>query len=243
MAKRKTTQKQSKKVKCQNCGASNSIKSKFCHNCGAELEIQPEPVKKVVEKEAVQSEKEITIKKDKGQGVVIFGKFKPRFFIIIGVLIVAVALGVIAFSSNNSNSGKFAACTSDAQCSSGSYCSSFGGCLVSTCGDGVCSSQERQAGSCPIDCGCTSGQVLNKHTNQCQQPVNVSTQIITTYIDSYLNKNNLTGSITSIDNSYYGNSTVKEAIVNCQLNQTSYPCQIIFYFNQTGNVINVIRTD
>ena len=247
MVKRKITQKQIKKVECQNCGTTNSVKAKFCHNCGVALEIKPIFTKQNVEGNlSEKKEPKPIIHKHPEHGTVIFGKFKLRFFIIIGILIVAIMLGFI-FLSSNGNLGsngptKFAACTSDSQCPSGSYCSNFGACLVSTCGDGICTSQEKQNGSCPIDCGCSSGYIVNKYLNVCQAPVNVSASVMRTYISNYLKNNSITGTITAFNNTYYGNRTVEEAFVNCQVNATSYPCQVIFYFNQNGAIINVIRT-
>lgn len=247
MVKRKTTQKQVKKVECQNCGTANSAKAKFCHNCGVALEIKPVSIKQINEKKAnVDKESKLMVNNHPEHGTLILGKFKPRFFIIVGIVIIAIVLGFILLSSNgkSSSSGptKFAACTSDSQCASGSYCSSFGACLVSTCGDGICTSQEKQSGSCPIDCGCSSGYIVNRYSNMCQAPVNVSSSVMSNYIANYLKNNSVTGTITSFNNTYYGNKTVEEAFVNCQVNATSYPCQIIFYFNQNGTVINVIRT-
>ena len=59
---------------------------------------------------------------------------------------------------------------------------------------------------------------------------------------NWLNQNNETGSISSINNTYYGNQIVEEAVVNCQLTNQTYPCSIIFYFNKNGTNINIIRS-
>ena len=220
MAQRKTKQKKDKKV------------------LDKKVKEEVKEVKKVTATETGEV-KEAKVKEE----TVILGHFKPRFFIIAGILIVLAIVSALYFTNSLTvyKSGNQTSCTSNTQCQSGSYCSDYGACIKSVCGDGVCLPPENQS-SCPIDCGCGSGYILNKHTDQCQSPVNVSTQIITTYIDNYLSENNVTGHITSISDSYYGNITVKQAIVNCQTNSTSSPCKIIFYFNQTGNVINVIRT-
>jgi hypothetical protein len=230
------TSKKVSKIACPNCGTKNSIKSKFCSSCGATLQ----PIEEVKKEEVRNPQKQKETKK--AEETLIFGHFKPKFFLILGILTI-ILIGLFIFFSSSFTKTKAAtlSCTVDS-CQAGYYCSSYGACIKAYCGDGICTTQERANNSCPIDCGCGSGYILNKYTNQCQKPINVSTQIITGYIDKYLNQNNVTGSITAINNTYYGNSTVKEVIVNCQLNQTSYPCQIIFYFNQNGTAINVIRT-
>lgn len=246
--KENVTKKKIKKVECPKCGKLNSLKAKFCIACGAKLEPIAPPVKepKPDAKETIQS-------KSKDSGTLILGKFRPRFFIIIGVIVVAIIAGAYFLTSNHTStqplapnntnaSTKFAACTSSSQCSAGDYCSNFGACLPATCGDGICTTQERQSNSCPIDCGCGAGTVLNRHLDECQPSINVSQSTITAYISKWLTQNNETGSITSINDTYYSNQTVEEAVVNCQLTNQTYPCSIVFYFNQTGNVINVIRS-
>jgi hypothetical protein len=230
------------KIECPQCGTKNHADSKFCKSCGTKLG------KELSKTKEASSKKMEKLNKDESDTKTSL-KIKPLYIGVIAVIIIIAVLGILYIHTSNNNTSKVYSsnttkpeCTTSSQCSAGDYCSSYGACLRAYCGDGVCTAQERANNSCAIDCGCGSGQVLNKYTNQCQSPINVSTETITTYIDSYLSQNNVTGHITSINNTYYGNYSVKEAVVDCQTNTTSYPCQIIFYFNQTGNVINVIRT-
>jgi hypothetical protein len=221
-------------VKCPQCDAKNGARAKFCKTCGAKLGTE---VSKVEAREDVN-------KTEKSSSA----KIKPLYIGIIAIILIAAVVSLLYFHQSSSTAKVSAynttnpECTTSSQCAAGDYCSSYGACLKAYCGDGVCTAGERANNSCAIDCGCGSGQVLNRYNDQCQAPINVSTQIITNYIDNYLSENNVTGHITAINNSYEGNYTIKEAIVDCQTNSTSYPCQIVFYFNQSGNVINVIRT-
>lgn len=233
-----------KKIECQECGALNSAKSKFCNECGAELAIESKSIKKAEDKSSKEGQKEESAEKSKS---------KPLIYIIAAiVVIVAVAGAYLAFSyntpntvqpsRNNTNSTNFAACTSDNQCPTGDYCTSYGACLASTCGNGVCTTQERQSNSCPIDCGCPNGYILNRYSDTCQAQITISNSTMIDYVDAYLRNNSITGHITSINNTYYGNQSVKEVVVNCQVNATSYPCQIIFYFNESGDEIHTVQT-
>jgi len=165
---------------------------------------------------------------------------KYLIFIVIGIIIILLAsLFLFSYFSSSNNRKK---CISDNQCSSDSYCSSFGVCLKNVCGDGVCPLIEKQENSCAIDCGCPTGEVLNKHTGTCQPIVAVSSDTVTNSINDYLTKNNMTGKIVSVTDSYYINQTTKEAVVTCQIENSTYPCQIIIYLDNTGSIINAIRT-
>jgi ferredoxin len=130
----------------------------------------------------------------------------------------------INLSSNNSSSIQPIKCNSSIPCPSGEYCNASGLCLA----------------------GCPKNYILNGYLNQCQAPINVSVPIMENYITEYLKNNNITINMTnnaiSFTNSYYYNETVKIASVNCQLNNSDLPCQIIFLFNKNGDVVNILRT-
>ncbi len=233
----------SKRVECPNCGAKNSIKSKFCHSCGAKLEI----IESKVESKA-RSAAEVQKENKKAENKLIFGHFKPKFFLIIGVIVVIVIVGGFFLLTNtnlnnqSSSSQPILSCTATS-CQSGYYCSSYGACLKAYCGDAICTAQERANNSCAIDCGCTNGYVVNRYTNQCQAPANVSNSTITAEVNAWLKQMNTTGTITNITNTYYGNQSVKQANVNCAPQNATYPCQIVFYVNNSGKILNVTRTD
>lgn len=184
------------------------------------------------------------------------GHFKPRFFVIIGSLAIIVIIIALLMLNNqlnnpliNSTNGQSAhnntktvvSCTANS-CQTGYYCSSYGACLKAFCGDGICTAQERANNSCPIDCGCSSGQVLNKHLNECQQNLSVSNAAIDTAVDNYLQQNSINGTIINITNGYYGNQAVKIASVNCAAPSSKYPCQIVFYVNSNAQIINETYT-
>jgi len=174
----------------------------------------------------------------------IFGRFKPRFFLIVGILIIIIVGIFFLFNIQLGppSTSTILSCTANS-CQTGYYCSSFGACLKSVCGDGICSTQEKANNSCPIDCGCGSGYVLNKYTNQCQMSLTISNANITTVVDNYLHQNKINGTITNITNGYYGSQSVKEVFVNCALPNVNFPCQMTFYINSTIQIINVTRTD
>ena len=202
--------------------------------------IYKEGKKEPIKKKKVTVEKG-PIKKEK----VILGHFKPKFFMILGAVIVVI--GLVAFyifiGGKNSSSTYSPQCTNDSQCSQGSYCSSFGACLRLTCGDGICTSQERQSGSCPVDCGCAQGQVLNKYLNQCQTSVVLSQTIINNVVNSWLSHNAINGTITATSDSYYGGQTIKLVTVNCAPPKALFPCQMTFYINYQAQIVNVTSTN
>ena len=224
---------------CPNCSKKVPDTAKFCPKCGYNFVSTSKKAK-------VSEKKEEIIK-------------KPFNFIpIVAVICIVIVVGIIYFylrpsnpSTSILNSSSHAAvnnsvftpeCTTTSQCASGDYCNNIGICTKISCGDGVCSPSERQSNSCAIDCGCSGGTVLNSHTNQCQAPINVSTQLITQAVENYLKTNSINGTISSMNNTYYGNQTVKEAVVNCQAPKGSV-CQIIFYLNSNATIIQIFQTD
>ncbi len=229
-----STQKQTiRKVVCPNCNTKNLSTAKFCSNCGLDLT--------KIEKIAKQEEKEMPKKESKK---VIMGHFKPKFFMILGAAIVGIGLvAFYIFAGGKTGSSTYSPqCTNDSQCSQGSYCSSFGACLRSTCGDGICTSQERQSSSCPVDCGCAQGQVLNKYLNQCQTSLVLSQTAINNLVNNWLSHNAINGTITTTNDAYYGNQTVKLVNVNCAPPNAQYPCQMTFYINYQAQIVNVTST-
>jgi len=134
-------------------------------------------------------------------------------------------------------------CTTDDQCPAGAYCSRYGACLAPQCGDGICSPKENLNGSCPRDCGCPTGRVLNAYLNQCQQGVNVSSDTVNTVINNYLTQHNITGTATDIHDTYYGNQTVKSVFIDCrEPMRTTMSCGIVLFIDNNGTIIEVLRT-
>lgn len=204
-----------------------------------------EEIKEIEEEVGIKTEEEVEEAKAKKE-TVILGHFKPRFFLILGVIIV-LGIGLFYFFGSQSQkslnpSTAVFQCISNNQCVSGQYCTNYGACVQDTCGDGVCTAQKLQSGSCPLDCGCPSGQVLNKYSGSCQAPLNITNAAVANVVNSYLKRYNITGTITGINNTYYGNQTVKVAYVNCQSSGSKYPCQMVFYVNNNAQIVNTTRT-
>lgn len=187
-----------------------------------------------IEKETGIETKEAKVKKE----TAILGHFKPKFFIILAILIVLVVGFVVYFVYKSANQ---TSCTSNNQCQNGSYCSSYEVCIKNVCGDGVCLVPENQS-NCPIDCGCPSGQVLNEYLNRCQTAVTLSPSTINAIVGNWLTYNAINGTITGISDTYYENQTVKSVTVNCAPPNSKYPCQLVFYINYQAQIINVTST-
>lgn len=252
--KSKATKKTVKRIKCGNCGKLNTPSHNFCISCGTRLNKSSNIPKKSVIEETSKLNEKLSHQTNSKEELSLLPKWlKLKYVGIIAIMVIAI-FSIYLLSLKNSSTSSLAQsnstasnatkplCTSSNECQTGYYCSNYGACLKAFCGDGVCTTQEKSNNSCPIDCGCSNGEVLNRYANECQMPANVSNYTIQTYVSSYLKNYSIKGDITSINNTYYGNESVKEAVVDCQLNQTSYPCQVIFYFNQNGTVVNIIRT-
>lgn len=240
MPKTKANIKSPSAIYCHKCGTKNDSNAKFCMKCGSELHLDAPKDKEIQNKEEISEKKKVEKP--------ISEKLHWGIYVLI-VVIIAI-IGSLAYlylhsstnlstlnSKNLSNQ-----CTSSSQCSAGSYCSSFGACVKDYCGDGICTPQKQQSNSCPIDCGCPSGEVLNKYSGTCQQSLTINSTTIMRIVYNYLTQNNINGTITTIKDSYYGSQVVKEADVNCQTNQSKYPCGIVFYINSNGTIVNVTRT-
>lgn len=249
-AKSKKTTKAQKRIECPECGTKNSSKTKFCSNCGVGLQTVEEQQKIKAQEAHERRQKEAA---EINRNIQSKGN-RSKLYIAGGVLIVLIIAAVFFLNSSGSNkqlgtqnqtqntTQAVVSCTVNS-CQSGYYCSSYGACLKAYCGDGVCTQQEKTTGSCPIDCGCSSGQVLNKYTNECQQSLTISNANITIVVDNYLAQNKINGTITNITNGYYGSQAVKEAFVNCAPPSAKYPCQMAFYINSTVQIVNVTITD
>lgn len=133
-------------------------------------------------------------------------------------------------------------CPQDCGCKSGEYCSSTGVCRTDVCGDSICSSNENKTQSCCEDCGCLSNKLCNKMTQTCQDKLIISEDEVRKVASNYLIKNNVSGNITSIIDTYYKNETIKQVSINCKTEAMPYPCQIILYVNNAGDIVEEIKS-
>lgn len=132
-------------------------------------------------------------------------------------------------------------CNKDCGCKSGESCNSVGICRKNDlCGDNICSDKEKN--SCCKDCGCENGVVCNKITQTCQPKIEVSETDINKVVTDFLQKNNIQGEIIKITDEYYGEKTVKKVRINCNLENTEYPCEIILFIDDSGNIIDKMQT-
>lgn len=147
--------------------------------------------------------------------------------------------------TNNSVANSSAAfsnqCSSDAQCPADYYCSNYNVCIKNTCGDGVCSAEEKASNSCAIDCGCPGGEIVNAYLNACQAPPNISNAYAANATEVYLRANNMTGTILAINESYFGNQSAKLVSVSCSVSANSLPCMIFFFVGDNG-IISVLHS-
>jgi hypothetical protein len=89
---------------------------------------------------------------------------------------------------------------------------------------------------------CGAGQVMNLYLDQCQRSVNLNQSFITNSIDGYLQTIGFPQCpVTMISDSYYGTQPTKLAVISCQ-NDTITPLSLSFFFNSTGNMVNVTET-
>jgi hypothetical protein len=134
-------------------------------------------------------------------------------------------------------------CPQDCVCKANEYCTETGICKpVSICGDSICSPQENSTQVCCEDCGCPFNEICNKYTHRCQLKSTISSKTVEEIINNYLTENNITGKIISIQDTYYENQAVKQISVDCREKDVVFPCRILFYVNDTGNIVEVIRT-
>ncbi len=133
-------------------------------------------------------------------------------------------------------------CVEDCGCESGEYCSDIGICRTDVCGDEICSSEENKSQNCCEDCGCPNDKVCNKVTQTCQEKAIISEETIKKIVSDYLDENNITGTITEIIDAYYKNETLKQVNINCRTKEIPYPCAIVLYINNEGEIVEAIRT-
>ena len=133
-------------------------------------------------------------------------------------------------------------CQTDCGCKINEYCSPSGLCRVNVCGDEICSEQEKQASSCCEDCGCPSDKVCNKFTQQCQQKTTISESQINDIAKTYLASKSINGTIVKIVDTYYANETVKQVTIDCKTIDLPYPCQIILFIDNKGDIVKEEKT-
>lgn len=133
-------------------------------------------------------------------------------------------------------------CVEDCGCELGEYCSDVGICRTDVCGDEICSPEENRTQSCCEDCGCPADKICNKITQTCQEKPTISDEDVRKVANDYMGENNINGTITGIIDAYYGNETLKQVNIDCGTEETPYPCAIILYVNNEGQIVEDIRT-
>jgi len=133
-------------------------------------------------------------------------------------------------------------CQVDCGCKQNQYCSLNGLCRANVCGDGICSEQEKTSAKCCEDCNCSSVQICNKFTQQCQEKTTITKTQINNIVNTYLMNKSINGTITKIIDTYYANDTVKQVAIDCKPQNLPYPCQIILFVDNNGNIIKEEKT-
>lgn len=133
-------------------------------------------------------------------------------------------------------------CIEDCDCHTGEYCSDTGICRTGVCGDEVCSAEEGRTQSCCEDCGCPSDKICNKVTQQCQEKATISEEDVIEIANDYMNQNNIDGTIIGVSDAYYKNETLKQVNIDCRTEDVPYPCAIILYIDDNGEIVEEIRT-
>lgn len=133
-------------------------------------------------------------------------------------------------------------CVEDCGCPIGEYCDELGICRKEVCGDGICSSYENKTQTCCEDCGCPIDKICNKITQTCQERPIISYEEVKTIATNYLRERNITGTILRIFDTYYKNFTVKQVVINCKIEDIPFPCEIVLYINNAGEIIEELRT-
>ena len=131
-------------------------------------------------------------------------------------------------------------CVADCECASDEYCSDIGICKKYVCGDGICSGNENN--TCCTDCGCPENQICNKITNQCQIKASISVEDVRSIAIEYMNSQQIAGNVTEIIDTYYQNQSCKQVNIDCRTKEMPYPCIVILYINDSGDIIEEIRT-
>lgn len=133
-------------------------------------------------------------------------------------------------------------CPKDCGCKQGEYCSDIGVCRTELCGNEICSPEENTSQSCCEDCGCLSNKICNKVTQTCQEKATISENDVRKIANNYMSQNNITGTITNITDSYYKESITKQVSINCKTEEINYPCVVILYIDNSGKILEEIRT-
>jgi len=134
-------------------------------------------------------------------------------------------------------------CPTDCGCKNGEVCSSVGVCKnAEVCGDEICSEQEKTNDNCCGDCGCKDSSICNKITQKCQVKIVISNDTINRLTQEYLTKNNLTGTIHKITDSYHKEQAVKVVSIDCKATNSEYPCEIVLFINSEESIIDEMRT-
>ncbi len=133
-------------------------------------------------------------------------------------------------------------CSEDCGCKTGEYCNDIGICREYVCGDEICSPEEEKAQNCCEDCECPSDKVCNKVTQSCQEEATISEDNIKEIVNDYMVENDFEGSIKNIIDTYYKNEIIKQVNIDCSREEVPYPCEIILYINNDGEILEEMRT-
>ncbi|MBU4242108.1 MAG: hypothetical protein KKF52_02645 [Nanoarchaeota archaeon] len=133
-------------------------------------------------------------------------------------------------------------CPSDCACSSDESCDSFGVCRKAVCGDEICSEEEKSSNSCCEDCGCEDGKICNKVIQKCQEKIEVNEEIIENIVNKYLSENKIEGKIKKTIDAYYKEQIIKKVTIDCGKKELPYPCEIILFINEKGEIVEEVRT-
>ena len=63
-------------------------------------------------------------------------------------------------------------------------------------------------------------------------------------IADYTTRNNITGNVTSIRDTYYGTVAVKQVDIDCRKasDPVGFPCFMTLFINENGTVVEALRT-
>lgn len=133
-------------------------------------------------------------------------------------------------------------CVEDCGCEPSKYCSDIGICRTGVCGDEICSPEENRTQNCCEDCGCQDNKICNKATQTCQEKPTISDEDVEKIAEDYMNRNNITGTITDIIETYYKNETLKQVSIDCSTKDIPYPCAVVLYIDNEGKIVEDMRT-
>jgi hypothetical protein len=126
----------------------------------------------------------------------------------------------------------------DCGCKADEYCDEIGICRkINVCGDGICSPEENRNQSCCEDCGCPPGKICNKYIQSCQDKATISEQEVMRIVDDYMTKNQIKGVVVEIADAYYKDKIVKRVYIDCKTRDMPFPCCVILYINDEGEIL------